>query len=187
MGDGGTAAPPAGPPVDLTLKVAGVHWWFRTRSHAAELTAGARPGQAGAVLCYVGASAGWQFAAAAHARVWTSACPPPHVLHFLPPSLPPLRLLQHGPARRIQRHPAALRGESHLGGAAWLAGWLAGWLADWLMRLANSASRSYPESVRCFPPCTLRETPRSSQPHTANTPQSPMPRPPAPCSATAWP
>lgn len=31
---------PAGPPVALTLKVAGVHWWYRTRSHAAELTAG---------------------------------------------------------------------------------------------------------------------------------------------------
>lgn len=31
---------PAGPPVVLALKVAGVHWWYRTRSHAAELTAG---------------------------------------------------------------------------------------------------------------------------------------------------
>eukprot|EP00803_Ostreobium_quekettii_P005528 evm.model.scf_1360EXC.4 EVM.evm.TU.scf_1360EXC.4 scf_1360EXC:29335-34456(-) len=26
--------------VELTLKVAGIHWWYRTRSHAAELTAG---------------------------------------------------------------------------------------------------------------------------------------------------
>ncbi len=24
----------------MTLKVAGIHWWYRTRSHAAELTAG---------------------------------------------------------------------------------------------------------------------------------------------------
>lgn len=41
MGDGGTNGPgPNGPPVHLTLKVAGVHWWYRTRSHAAELTAG---------------------------------------------------------------------------------------------------------------------------------------------------
>ena len=42
MGDGsGPCGPtPSGPPVDLALKVAGVHWWFRTRSHAAELTAG---------------------------------------------------------------------------------------------------------------------------------------------------
>lgn len=31
---------PSGPPVQLTLKIAGVHWWYRTRSHAAELTAG---------------------------------------------------------------------------------------------------------------------------------------------------
>lgn len=26
--------------VGVTLKVAGVHWWYRTRAHAAELTAG---------------------------------------------------------------------------------------------------------------------------------------------------
>ena len=32
---------PSGAPVGITVKVAGVHWWFRTRSHAAELTAGA--------------------------------------------------------------------------------------------------------------------------------------------------
>ena len=31
---------PAGAPVEVTLKVAGIHWWYRTRSHAAELTAG---------------------------------------------------------------------------------------------------------------------------------------------------
>lgn len=31
---------PSGPPVGITLKIAGVHWWYRTRSHAAELTAG---------------------------------------------------------------------------------------------------------------------------------------------------
>jgi len=31
---------PAGPAVNLTLKIAGVHWWYRTRSHAAELAAG---------------------------------------------------------------------------------------------------------------------------------------------------
>ncbi|GAB4819848.1 hypothetical protein N2152v2_006894 [Parachlorella kessleri] len=31
---------PSGAPVGITVKVAGVHWWFRTRSHAAELTAG---------------------------------------------------------------------------------------------------------------------------------------------------
>jgi hypothetical protein len=31
---------PAGAAVSLTLKIAGVHWWYRTRSHAAELTAG---------------------------------------------------------------------------------------------------------------------------------------------------
>ena len=29
-----------GKPVGVTLKVAGVHWWYRTRAHAAELTAG---------------------------------------------------------------------------------------------------------------------------------------------------
>eukprot|EP00887_Chlorella_sp_A99_P003737 scaffold7.g3737.t1 len=32
--------PLARPPVELSLKVAGVHWWYRTRSHAGELTAG---------------------------------------------------------------------------------------------------------------------------------------------------
>ena len=49
MGDGsGPCGPtPAGPPVDLALKVAGVHWWFRTRSHAAELTAGELGGGGG--------------------------------------------------------------------------------------------------------------------------------------------
>lgn len=31
---------PEGAPIELTMKVAGVHWWFRTRSHPAELTAG---------------------------------------------------------------------------------------------------------------------------------------------------
>lgn len=31
---------PAGPPITLAIKIAGVHWWYRTRSHAAELTAG---------------------------------------------------------------------------------------------------------------------------------------------------
>lgn len=31
---------PAGTPVGITLKIAGVHWWYRTRSHAAEVTAG---------------------------------------------------------------------------------------------------------------------------------------------------
>ncbi|KAK9828096.1 hypothetical protein WJX81_003753 [Elliptochloris bilobata] len=31
---------PAGAPVDVSLKVAGIHWYFRSRSHAAELTAG---------------------------------------------------------------------------------------------------------------------------------------------------
>ena len=31
---------PDGKPVGVTLKVAGVHWWYRTRAHAAELTAG---------------------------------------------------------------------------------------------------------------------------------------------------
>ena len=31
---------PAGAPVEVSLKVAGIHWWYRTRSHAAELTAG---------------------------------------------------------------------------------------------------------------------------------------------------
>ena len=31
---------PRGPAVGITLKIAGVHWWYRTRSHAAELTAG---------------------------------------------------------------------------------------------------------------------------------------------------
>lgn len=40
MGEGGAGCVPAGPAVHLTLKVAGVHWWYRTRSHAAELTAG---------------------------------------------------------------------------------------------------------------------------------------------------
>lgn len=42
MGEGGAGCIPAGPAVHLTLKVAGVHWWYRTRSHAAELTAGAQ-------------------------------------------------------------------------------------------------------------------------------------------------
>lgn len=31
---------PSGPPVQIALKIAGVHWWYRTRSHPAELTAG---------------------------------------------------------------------------------------------------------------------------------------------------
>ncbi|KAK9867944.1 hypothetical protein WJX84_010292 [Apatococcus fuscideae] len=31
---------PAGKPIEVTLKVAGVHWWYRSRSHASELTAG---------------------------------------------------------------------------------------------------------------------------------------------------
>ena len=31
---------PAGAPVEVSLKLAGIHWWYRTRSHAAELTAG---------------------------------------------------------------------------------------------------------------------------------------------------
>ena len=31
---------PSGGAVEVTLKVAGIHWWYRTRSHAAELTAG---------------------------------------------------------------------------------------------------------------------------------------------------
>lgn len=31
---------PSGAAVEVTLKVAGIHWWYRTRSHAAELTAG---------------------------------------------------------------------------------------------------------------------------------------------------
>ena len=29
-----------GKPVGVTLKIAGVHWWYRTQAHAAELTAG---------------------------------------------------------------------------------------------------------------------------------------------------
>lgn len=31
---------PSGPAIELSMKIAGVHWWYRTRSHAAELTAG---------------------------------------------------------------------------------------------------------------------------------------------------
>ena len=31
---------PLGTPVHMNLKMAGVHWWYHTRSHAAELTAG---------------------------------------------------------------------------------------------------------------------------------------------------
>lgn len=31
---------PAGDPVQINLKIAGVHWWYHTKSHAAELTAG---------------------------------------------------------------------------------------------------------------------------------------------------
>ncbi len=31
---------PVGKPIEVTLKVAGVHWWYRSRSHASELTAG---------------------------------------------------------------------------------------------------------------------------------------------------
>lgn len=31
---------PAGAPVEVSLKIAGIHWWYRTRAHAAELTAG---------------------------------------------------------------------------------------------------------------------------------------------------
>ena len=31
---------PGGKPVNLNLKIAGVHWWYHTKSHAAELTAG---------------------------------------------------------------------------------------------------------------------------------------------------
>ena len=30
----------AGAPVEVSLKIAGIHWWYRTRSHAAELTSG---------------------------------------------------------------------------------------------------------------------------------------------------
>lgn len=26
--------------VDLAIKVAGIHWWYKSRSHAAEMTAG---------------------------------------------------------------------------------------------------------------------------------------------------
>ena len=40
MWPNGASLAPAGPPVELSLKVAGVHWWYRTRSHAGELTAG---------------------------------------------------------------------------------------------------------------------------------------------------
>uniref|UniRef100_A0A6T5U2K4 Beta-amylase n=1 Tax=Chlamydomonas chlamydogama TaxID=225041 RepID=A0A6T5U2K4_9CHLO len=36
----GAVAGPSGQGLVLTLKIAGVHWWFRSRSHAAELTAG---------------------------------------------------------------------------------------------------------------------------------------------------
>ncbi|KAK9841794.1 hypothetical protein WJX81_003713 [Elliptochloris bilobata] len=28
------------PPVDVAIKVAGIHWWYKSRSHAAEMTAG---------------------------------------------------------------------------------------------------------------------------------------------------
>ena len=35
-----TSDSPACGAVGVTLKVAGVHWWYRTRAHAAELTAG---------------------------------------------------------------------------------------------------------------------------------------------------
>lgn len=31
---------PAGQPVEVSLKIAGVHWWYNSRSHAAEMTAG---------------------------------------------------------------------------------------------------------------------------------------------------
>lgn len=31
---------PAGRPVELVLKLAGVHWWWGSHAHAAELTAG---------------------------------------------------------------------------------------------------------------------------------------------------
>ena len=31
---------PAGRAVEVSLKIAGVHWWYNSRSHAAELTAG---------------------------------------------------------------------------------------------------------------------------------------------------
>ncbi len=31
---------PAGRPVEVSLKIAGVHWWYNSRSHAAEMTAG---------------------------------------------------------------------------------------------------------------------------------------------------
>ncbi|CAL8469970.1 g9512 [Coccomyxa elongata] len=34
------AEQPAGAAVEVSLKIAGIHWWYRTRSHAAELTAG---------------------------------------------------------------------------------------------------------------------------------------------------
>ncbi|KAK9915577.1 hypothetical protein WJX75_001044 [Coccomyxa subellipsoidea] len=34
------AEQPAGAPVEVSLKIAGIHWWYRTRSHAAELTSG---------------------------------------------------------------------------------------------------------------------------------------------------
>ena len=31
---------PAGRAVEVSLKIAGVHWWYNSRSHAAEMTAG---------------------------------------------------------------------------------------------------------------------------------------------------
>mmetsp|Transcript_6721 Transcript_6721/g.13360 ORF Transcript_6721/g.13360 Transcript_6721/m.13360 type:complete len:657 (-) Transcript_6721:57-2027(-) len=31
---------PQGKPVNMNLKIAGIHWWYHTKSHAAELTAG---------------------------------------------------------------------------------------------------------------------------------------------------
>lgn len=31
---------PEGRAVEVSLKIAGVHWWYNSRSHAAELTAG---------------------------------------------------------------------------------------------------------------------------------------------------
>ena len=36
----GSPDSPSGPVLDLGLKLAGVHWWYQQRSHAAELTCG---------------------------------------------------------------------------------------------------------------------------------------------------
>jgi hypothetical protein len=123
MGDAGSGGlAPAGPPVHLTLKVAGVHWWYRTRSHAAELTAG-EPMRAAPPACGASWPGGhrWRLRGAgeqpapgcvrgAPGRLLHAAQPLPRCQCRRTPSY--RRVLQHREAGRVPRHPGAVCGEA---------------------------------------------------------------------------